>query len=921
MITVKQLMTCPKKAWFGSLKLRSEKSVYSYYEDALKTILEKYKDFYGFLNRKSVEEIVEEMVPEEAFSMKLEREENLSRLTDRLVRMGEVFTSLGFDYAGPGKRYVFTRGSKSLGGNYTFLAEKNGCQIAVKVTFSSSSVSMKPGTKSFIGNDVELYVQQLATGIIPAVYSLTGSESWGGEVKEYTQDQHVKSALGRFLFYHDFSAGDNSKLDEEVERLLSESVGRNARENRSECSSCWYRDLCQMDTGDAFSDEIACEGISSSAVEERKWTDAQEQLSRIRKGEAKVFAVAGSGKTTSLSRLVAELLNDGVSEDSITLCTFTNKGVAEMFSKFEALKHIKPYDSEAFRELLDRKLHIVSLNGLGYEIIRENARMQGEEAPKLIDADERLLLIAKIADRYPVIQGLNYTNPFFKQFNAEGAVHTISRYADIIKRMFGDSSVSVNDVRKAVLVNPSEMKKLMREDDVTDVVSCSTLAGIYNDLLEEMKSENVLTYDDQIFNAVKILKSNDELRRRFQKKCQYLIVDEFQDTGLEQLRMIENLYVPSDHSALVVVGDTSQSIMGFRGVGNENIARFDAAYPDAVEIRMNQNFRSTEEICTIAENVMAAAGESVKLETVRKGDPVEFISASSRTDAAEKTAEAVEDMLEEGVEPSDIAVICRTRSELVETRKKLAENSIPAKIAVAELFRDDVQIRGIYSLADFIASSYTDLRSLAVWLRSSNRDAFDNAIDLGSYIPLQGAIIKERYEKADDAEMYRFLMEDANAVFGISPSDPFKALLTAEEGKGQSFVRIFGDLQGVFKTNGSLSSVKDDTEYQAVTLTTVHSAKGREWKNVIVCTNGFKARTGLQADANGDVELAYDPEEVRTMFVAVTRAKDHLCVIGNCYWKAALKAVPTVSIDDLTADGVKAKAFPKPKPKSAKAKK
>lgn len=913
MATIKQIMACPKKAWFGSLKLKSsDKSVYTLMEDIIVEILEKTKDFSGLRNEVLVANMLEEKLPKEIFSMKHEREENISKATARIVRMGEVMSILNVHYVGGGKRYVYTVGSKSISGRYNFQAEQGGVIMDVRIAFTSPGMSLKAGTKTFIGNDVDLYVQQLATNKVPAIYSLTGSESWGGEVKEYDMAEHQKKATGRFWYFYDFIQQDNKVLDEEVEKLLAESVGKNAKENKQSCINCWYKDLCQIDeSSDVYAEEVEEASVVQPMVAKRVWTEAQNKLIAVRSGEAKVFAVAGSGKTTSIARLVAEMLHDGISDKNITLCTFTNKGVMEMKQKLQSLKYVEPYNNEEYTSLLDRHgVHIASLNGLGYEIIIADALSKGKEAPKLIDEDERLLYIAKIADKYPTIDGLNYTNPFFKMFMVEGAVHTISRCVNVLKRRYGEKKLGFDEVKASLFADSSVSKHIMSGDQV-NVASVTTFKDIYNDLLDKMAEENVITYDDQIFNAVRALDTNPEILKDFREKCKYLIVDEFQDTGLEQLRLIEKLYVPSENSCLVVVGDTSQAIMGFRGVGNANIERFSRDFPNSLSIDMNANFRSTREICDVAENVMKASGKTVQLDTDKHGSPVTLLRSSSRCESAEKAAEQIEDWLSDGVALSDIAVICRTRSELLEVRRRLVEADVPSTISVAELYKDDGQLTATFNLSKYISSQFKDLKALAIWLRYADKDGFDNAIDTSAYIGLQGALIKERYENISDTEKYNFFMEDISSTF-MNKTIVLETFEKSEKDKDDSFTRLSHDLENVFEMNGTMSAVRDDALYDAVTLTTVHSAKGREWNNVIVCTNGFKAVSGLASDQNGDVSLSWDEEEVRTMFVAVTRAKEDLVVIGNCYWNAALTNQKSLKFEELSKDGVRGKAPKKP---------
>lgn len=907
---ISTLRQCPKKAFWGSFKLNSGNSsvnLYDCYDAALRSILEQ-GGFSALRNPIVVRAAIEKEVPDDAFVMNLEKESNISHMTDRFVRMGDVLVAQGFDYVRSGKRYVYVVNNKSLTGSYHFVAKQGNTEYGVRVLYGKYDYSMKPGTKTYIATDTDLYVQYLATKLTPMVFSVTGNETSSADVKEYDAEELAdpKKMTGRFIYSYDFSQG-HAAVDEELEALTKLAISVNAVENHQYCDQCFYRSLCQIEDIDNFADENPDDVSALPASTDVQWTDAQKELINTRTGETRVFAVAGSGKTTSISEMVVQMLKeDSLNVNRICLCTFTNKGVQEI--KHKIAQRIKADDLDA---TLTDKLYITTLNGLGMDIIKENAIQHNQPVPELVDENAYVMMVADIMDRYPAIEGLNYSQPLMRMFNAEGAVYRVIRYIDLLRRDTADRDIDDYHQVANILSQDDSVHSIMDKDGVIDIVACETIRKIYNELRHSMDEKHRITYDDQIHKAARILDEDAGTLTYFRLICKYLIVDEFQDTGVDQMRLVEKLYVPSDSSMLVVVGDASQSIMGFRGVGNKNLLDFQHAYPNSRTIDMNANFRSTREICDVAEQVMKVNGVNVTLNTDKHSSPVEYVDAPLKENALQKAAEQVENLLDDGENPSDIAVIARTRKELLLIRHYLDEAKIPTVLSVSEYLKDDNEVIGAINLAAYLQDN-GNFKALAIWLRHSDLHAFDNAVNPSDFMALQAALINEEFKNLSDTDKYKLFMDKLHVAYDGRLTNAMKTYFKYEESQDNSFSRAAAYLDLINTTKSNAGAEREEDSFEAVTLTTVHSAKGREWKNVIVVTNGFK-QANLKADAAGNVALKYGEEEIRILFVAVTRAREHEVIITNPYWKSALTGVTSLPYVTLKASGMKVTAPPKPK--------
>lgn len=909
MATINQLLSCPKKAYFNSLGIKTEKGIAIYAGDVVRKILKQEKTFTALEDEKKVREELEATIPASTFVMKHERNINLDVAAARLARMGNILSARGYIYKDDGEMYYCALPHQTISGFYSFSAEKDGVAYGVKLSYNKPDLSMLKSAAGYIGNDIDSYMMYKTTGLNPLVISLAGGDkaSEMPEALSLAECQADKGIVGKYLYSVDFSALDKEaiqQLEDNLEQTSKILVFKNADKNEKNCRTCPWQQLCEIEDID-YSDILNdVPEATEKPVIDFKWTDSQLALINTKCGETRVYAVAGSGKTTCIANTVVNAVKTGTPISEITLCTFTNKGVQEIKEKIAKQIEAEKVDLKA------EDFHVVSLNGLGYEIIKRSCALQSKNEPKIISDNDFIEMIIKAADNHQMVEGLNYANPMLKTVFAKGAVLQLKAFIDVISRSNRERLTTDKQVN-AVLLASDEAKCIKDKDGIIDAETCKLIAEIYNDVMDQMQEANLITYDDQITQGLRILNSSEKILNEFRDKCRYLIVDEFQDTSLVQMELLDKLYVPSQTTALIVVGDAMQAIMGFRGVGNENILKFKELYPNAVTINMNRNFRSTREICELAEKIMKTDGIDAVLESDIHGDNPIIEDSTCKEEGNQAAVEQVNEWVKAGVPMSDIAVIARTRNELLDIRRGLSSMGIPTMISVSEFLKDDNQVVAAANLAAFLMDN-SKIKELAIWCRRSNKSAFDDADDVDGYLGEQAAYLDAEFAGKDDQEMYTAFLEKLKNTFDTY-SKPMQAVITADEENRKSLKRFAKKLHDIITCGSKDGTEKDDKVYDAVSLTTVHSAKGREWNNVVVCTNGFKDATGLK-DKDGETELTFNSEEIRILFVAVTRAKKNLAVMANGYWKACLNGEKVAKTSDLLATGVKV-SVPKPKAK------
>ena len=389
-------------------------------------------------------------------------------------------------------------------------------------------------------------------------------------------------------------------------------------------------------------------------------------------GAALVIAGAGSGKTRTLTYRVAFLLEQGIPAERILLLTFTNKAAREM------MRRVADLLGEELPSLWGGTFHAI-----GARILRRHAERIGfrRDFTILDREDARDLIKACIADAEIDIKAARFPK------------------ADVLGDLF---SMSVNTARP--------IPEMIAEDYDHFLGLAPQIEDLARRYVVRKRAANVMDFDDLLALWLKLLQEDAEIREQYQRKFQFILVDEYQDTNKLQSDLIDLL--GDRHKNVMVVGDDSQSIYSWRGANFRNILEFPKRYPAARIYKIETNYRSTPEILTLANAAIAPNAHQFakQLEPARHtgARPVLVACADSRQQAAFVAQRALE-LRDEGVPLNNMAVLYRSHFHALELQLELTRLNIPFSITSGIRFFEQAHIKDVAAYLKFVVNPDDEL--------------------------------------------------------------------------------------------------------------------------------------------------------------------------------------------------------------------
>jgi DNA helicase-2/ATP-dependent DNA helicase PcrA len=591
-------------------------------------------------------------------------------------------------------------------------------------------------------------------------------------------------------------------------------------------------------------------------------------------GPLLVLAGAGSGKTRVLTMRIAQLvLERGVSPSAILAVTFTNKAAGEMRQRIARLLREEP-----------RGMWCGTFHSIGARMLRTHATLVGRTASYTIyDEDDNVALIKRIMER---------VNVSAKDTAPQAVVSAISD-------------------AKNRLVSEAEYANLAGDK------FSRAVAKVYAELETTLRQNNAATFDDLLTLPVALLEQHADLRAQYQQRFRHILVDEYQDTNRAQYRLVSLL--GSDHGNITVVGDDDQSIYGWRGANIRNILDFERDFPSARVIRLETNYRSTPEILQLANAAIAPNSERLG-KTLRasrdSGVKPQLLAALDERDEADYIATEIErrHYSTHGLPYRAIAILYRTNAQSRALEEALRRRAVPYRLVGAVRFYDRREIRELLAYLKLIANPRDDeafrraigvpkrglgdttIEALGVNAATAGRSLLEAAGDesltagirpaartaLGDFARMIGRLAAQSRDASVD-ELLRALV----AAIG------YEAALRAEGPEGEDRVEnveelIVGAAEFVVEEGGEVGLTPLDHYLQrttlvagidtldpnadAVTLMTLHNAKGLEFQSVFIA--GLEE--GLFPLARAMESESQLEEERRLFYVGITRAEDTL---------------------------------------------
>ncbi len=601
----------------------------------------------------------------------------------------------------------------------------------------------------------------------------------------------------------------------------------------------------------------------------------QEQLNVVmcESGPILVIAGAGSGKTRVVTYRVARLLEQGASPNSILLLTFTNKAAMEMLRRVENLLKIDT-----------RYMRGGTFHHIGNMILRQHCELLGfkrnftildnEDSKDMVELAIKDLKINKKERKFPK--------------------------ATLIKKILSYSINTIDNVEKCII------DKYPFFIDIVDEIS-----SVEKKYAQRKKAANSMDFDDLLFFWHRLLMENEHLRIHYASVFSHILVDEYQDTNRIQAEIVD--FMGFINRNVTVVGDDAQSIYSFRGANFQNILDFPKKYDDARIFKLETNYRSTPEILNLANDSISQNKKQFQknLRSIRKNGVVPVLThLKDVMEQGEFIAQRVLELREEGVPLDQIAVLYRAHYHAMELQMELTRRNIPFDIRSGLRFFEQAHIKDVVSFLRIMNNVYDEVswkRMLKLFPGIGNKTA-DNIYDFIKTCsnPIDQFISKsivDRFKsmKGDNIEAWSKLFNELKSLMAEEAlSEMISAVLKngyseylkynypnsdsrlEDIGQLMNFSTQYRSLDSFLSELSLLGGVSneetikaDDIEDEKMILSTIHQAKGLEWKVVFIiwCAEGRFPNPKAIEEGN-------DEEERRLFYVASTRAMDELYL---CY--------------------------------------
>lgn len=593
---------------------------------------------------------------------------------------------------------------------------------------------------------------------------------------------------------------------------------------------------------------------------EQELNEAQLEAVKIKEGAVLVIAGAGTGKTKTLTYRVARLIEDGIRPENILLLTFTKKASAEMLNRATAV-------------LDDRCENVAggTFHSFANMILR----------------------------KYSKILGLKNNFTIMDSADAEDVMnHITAKLFPKKEKRFPKKHTLLEIYSKSV--NKEIPTKKIIQDEFSQFEHCTEqIIEIHKNYVNYKRENSLFDYDDLLLYLKFLMEDNENIREKLSNQYKYILVDEYQDTNTLQADIIKLL--ASEHNNVMAVGDDAQSIYAFRGANYRNIMDFPKMFNDVKIIKLEQNYRSTQNILNLTNKVIAKAKEkfSKTLFSDKTSDiKPALICAKDSQMEADFICQRVLELLDEDVDLSEICVLVRNARMSFNLEIELSKRGIPFQKFGGPKFMETAHIKDIVAHLRVILNpdDEVSLSRVLLLLKGVGVQTVNSIIPIikstsefdvkllpnkksNNFKPLFDILNKEISSKKDLTNMVEDIIEYYRPILKDKYDDYTKrekdlehfVYLSTQYKKLESFLSDLAleppdkSVEGMYKKN-----IKDD----CLTISTIHSAKGLEWDSVFII-GAVDGRFPSAYSFNSPEEL---DEELRLMYVATTRAKNNLYI-------------------------------------------
>ena len=595
---------------------------------------------------------------------------------------------------------------------------------------------------------------------------------------------------------------------------------------------------------------------------EEDLNEAQLEAVKSKDGPILVIAGAGSGKTKTLTYRVARLIEDGIKPENILLLTFTKKAAAEMLSRATIV--------------LDNRCEKVA-GGTFHSFANIILR------------------------KYSKLLGLKNNFTIMDRADCEDVInHIVGQLFPKKEKRFPKKSTLLDIYSKSI--NKVTPTKQIIADEFPQFAHCEDkIIEVHKAYVAYKRENSVLDYDDLLLYIKLLLENNDGLRKRLSNEYKYIMVDEYQDTNTLQADVIRLL--ASEHNNIMAVGDDAQSIYSFRGANYRNILDFPRLFENTKIIKLEQNYRSTQNILKLTNEIISKAKEKYTKKlfsnTVSPQVPA-LICAKDTQMEADFICQRILELLDEDISLSDICVLTRNARMSYNLEIELSKRAIPFQKFGGPKFMETAHIKDVVAHLRVILNpdDVISLTRILLLLKGVGASTVNNIMPIikgdlkpdikllpsnksQSLTPLFNTLGQLRdYSTTKKPEeivsavinYYRPILKDKYDDFSKREKDlDHFEYLSTQYSNLEDFISDLAleppdaSVEGMYKKNS------DD---EALTISTIHSAKGLEWDSVFII-GAVDGRFPSAYSFNSEEEM---DEELRLMYVATTRAKNNLYI-------------------------------------------
>ncbi|MEM9283253.1 MAG: ATP-dependent helicase [Verrucomicrobiota bacterium] len=626
-------------------------------------------------------------------------------------------------------------------------------------------------------------------------------------------------------------------------------------------------------------------------------------------GPSLVIAGAGSGKTRTLTYRVAYLLDNGIAADNILLLTFTNKASREMLARVEELL---PFDTS--------NLWGGTFHSIGNKILRRHASKLGWQSNfSIMDReDQKEIINAVIAESDIDTKAMRFPKP-----EVLGDIFSLAR----------NTGVEIEDLLEA---------RYPYFHHLADSVLI-----LESDYEEKKQVTNSMDFDDLLEKTLRLFEENPDIRESYQRQFEWVLVDEYQDTNTLQAELIRILAAPQNN--VMVVGDDAQSIYSWRGADFRNILDFPEEYSGATKYVIETNYRSVPEILTLANAAIAPNRQQFKKDLAPwRPDRDELPALAPLQDPNTQAAFVAQRILElrdEGIELNEVAVLYRAHFHAMEIQMELTNRGIPFVITSGLRFFEQAHIKDAAAFMKFVCNRRDEVAFKRIvrmlpgigaksadslwrsWLgcEAASAEVIESFSEemLEFKVPAKAkatwdqlAYTLDELVTAEGKPKPPALMMPS--ILGGVYDDYMRSKFTNYDNRRQDLLQLekyaekFEELEeflsqlSLLAGQDSVAATETEPDQEAVCLSSVHQAKGLEWRVVFVvwlADGRFPNSRVIDAD---DEDLSGLEEERRLFYVAVTRAKDELYLTYPLIWHGAFDGEtiqrPSRFLEDIPTD-------------------